>query len=105
HSVEVWQDDALVGGLYGVQVGGLFAGESMFYRVSNASKAAFAALLAQTDAIGTCLMDAQVLNHHTANLGAVQVRRRDYLMLLKRAVATRCLYDGSKWPASGALKL
>jgi leucyl/phenylalanyl-tRNA--protein transferase len=105
HSVEVWQDDALVGGLYGVQVRGLFAGESMFYKVPNASKAAFAALLAQLDAIGTCLMDAQVLNAHTAKLGAVQIRRRDYLKLLGQALATRCLYEGSKWPASGALKI
>ncbi|MEK7705001.1 MAG: leucyl/phenylalanyl-tRNA--protein transferase [Myxococcota bacterium] len=99
HSVEVWQGDALVGGLYGVQLRGLFAGESMFYRVANASKVAFAALLAQLDAMGTLLMDAQVINEHTASLGAVLVTRDDYLYLLEHAMRADGTHDGKPWSA------
>ncbi len=98
HSVEVWQDDRLVGGLYGVQLGGLFAGESMFHLVDNASKVAFAYLVGQLDHIGTVLFDCQVLNEHTANLGAVCVYRRDYLQALAYALAVPSLYGGKRWP-------
>lgn len=86
HSVEVWRDDALVGGLYGLQIAGLFAGESMFYRAPNASKVAFAYLVRQLEETGNVLFDAQAINPHTERLGAVLVRRRDYLMLLRYAL-------------------
>ena len=98
HSVEVWQDEVLVGGLYGVQLGGLFAGESMFHTVSNASKVAFAALVHCLDDVGILLLDAQVLNPHTQRLGAVLVHREDYLLLLEHAVRKPCPYQGQCWP-------
>jgi len=98
HSVEVWQDDTLVGGLYGVQLGAMFAGESMFYEVSNASKVAFVYLMQHLERIGVGLIDAQVINEHTASLGAVLVRRRDYLTLLRRAVRLPAQYAGQTWP-------
>lgn len=98
HSIEVWRDDILVGGLYGVQVNGLYAGESMFYREPNASKIAFAHLTRHLQSMGIGLFDAQVVNDHTMRLGAVTVRRTDYLRMLKRALALRTPYDGRKWP-------
>lgn len=101
HSVEVWQGELLVGGLYGVQLGNMFAGESMFHRISNASKVAFGALAHHLAAIGIECIDAQVLNPHTASLGAVVVRRRDFLQLLARALATHNAWAGTKWPEHG----
>jgi len=99
HSVEVWQRDELVGGLYGLQLGGLFSGESMFYRVPNSSKVAFAHLIGQLDAIGTTLIDCQVPNDHTARLGAVCIARRDYLARLEAALPVRCRFAATKWPS------
>ena len=99
HSVEVWQGDALVGGLYGVQLGGLFAGESMFHRATNASKVAFAHVVAQLDLVGTVLFDCQVINDHTEALGAVCVPRRDYLAALPLALRAPTRFGGVKWPA------
>jgi leucyl/phenylalanyl-tRNA--protein transferase len=99
HSVEVWQGEALVGGLYGIQLGGLFAGESMFHRVDNASKVAFAHLIGQLDVVGTQLIDAQVLNPHTERLGAVEISRDDYLTRLEHVLPLRCRFAGAKWPA------
>ena len=97
HSVEIWQDEALVGGLYGVQLGALFAGESMFHRTANASKAAFAALLPQLAHQGVWLLDAQVLNAHTARLGACAVPRAAYLAALARAVPATQLLQPCRW--------
>lgn len=99
HSVEVWNGEALVGGLYGLQLHGLFAGESMFHRVSNASKVAFAYLVRQLDTIGVRLFDAQVINDHTHRLGAVVVRRHDYIAMLKHALLLRTIFDGRIWPS------
>lgn len=97
HSVEVWQKEELVGGVYGVQLAGLYAGESMFFRVPNASKVAFAFLVEQLDRIGTILFDAQVLNAFTLQLGAVMVRRSDYLWLLRHALTVNAPHDGNRW--------
>lgn len=97
HSVEVWQDDKLVGGLYGVQIKGFFAGESMFYFVPNASKVAFYALVQHLSRIGVILLDCQMVTEHTARLGAVWVCREDYLMLLDDALRVSAYYDGEKW--------
>ncbi|MEE2961729.1 MAG: leucyl/phenylalanyl-tRNA--protein transferase [Myxococcota bacterium] len=97
HSVEVWQNEQLVGGLYGVQVQGLFAGESMFFRVPNASKLAFSALLAKLIHIGCPLIDAQVLNDHTEQLGAVEIPRADYLQLLHYALNVRPTENSATW--------
>jgi leucyl/phenylalanyl-tRNA---protein transferase len=97
HSVEVWQGDKLVGGLYGVQIGGFFSGESMFYLVSNASKIAFAALVYKLDTLGNVLFDAQAINDHTARLGAVLIRRSDYLRRLQGALRASEGFVAKKW--------
>ncbi len=99
HSVEVWQDGVLVGGLYGVQIGAMFAGESMFYKVSNASKVAFVYLVAHLQDIGVLFIDAQVLNETTADLGAVVVHRRDFLRILDYALGVPAEYGDRKWPS------
>ncbi|MAT70909.1 MAG: leucyl/phenylalanyl-tRNA--protein transferase [Planctomycetaceae bacterium] len=87
HSVEIWSDERLVGGVYGVGVGGAFAAESMFYRATDGSKAALAHLVTHLTARGYRLLDIQQWTRHTGSLGAMEVRRRDYLQLLSGAVA------------------
>lgn len=82
HSVEAWQDGKLVGGLYGVAVGGLFCGESMFSHVSDASKSAFAALVAYLKVQGFEMIDAQVPTEHLKSLGAIEVSRDFFLLRL-----------------------
>ncbi|SRR5579871_5979162 len=86
HSVEVWHDGELAGGVYGVTAGGLFAGESMFTRVTDASKVALAHLMDHLRRRGYVLFDVQFLNPHTASLGAVEIPRKDYLARLRAAV-------------------
>lgn len=82
HSVEVWQERQLVGGLYGIAQGALFCGESMFSRADNASKYALLTFLCHFVRCGGRLVDCQVLNDHTASLGAVELPRRRFLALL-----------------------
>jgi len=79
HSVEAWDDGVLVGGLYGVALGGVFFGESMFARAPDASKLAFVALVRQLKAWGFGLLDSQVHTEHLARFGAVDIPREDYL--------------------------
>lgn len=88
HSVEVWQDGELAGGLYGVAIGGLFAGESMFHRVTDASKVALAALveLCFADHDSRRIIDTQWSTPHLASLGVVDIPRPDYLRRLSRAL-------------------
>jgi leucyl/phenylalanyl-tRNA--protein transferase len=86
HSVEVWQGDALVGGLYGVSIGGAFFAESMFSRVSNASKAAFHHLVDHLRGKGFGLLDSQYINDHTASLGALEVPRDRFRTMLAEAM-------------------
>lgn len=93
HSVEVWQNDTLVGGLYGVQIGGLFAGESMFHRVRDASKVALVGLVErlrdpESPAVERDrLIDVQWRTDHLASLGVIELDRADYLARLPRALA------------------
>jgi leucyl/phenylalanyl-tRNA--protein transferase len=87
HSVEVWHDGKLAGGVYGVTVGGLFAGESMFTRVRDASKVALVHLMERLRQRCFQLFDVQFLNDHTARLGAIEIPRRDYLARLRTAVS------------------
>jgi leucyl/phenylalanyl-tRNA--protein transferase len=87
HSVEVWDGEALIGGLYGVTLGGFFGGESMFHRRSDASKAAVAHLVERLRAGGFSLLDAQVPTPHLSRLGAIAIPRADYLARLRRALA------------------
>lgn len=88
HSVEVWDDDRLVGGLYGVAIGGLFAGESMFHEQRDASKVALLALheLLAADGDARRIVDVQWRTDHLATLGVTEVPRRDYLRLLDEAL-------------------
>jgi leucyl/phenylalanyl-tRNA---protein transferase len=88
HSVESWTPDGqLVGGLYGVAIGGLFAGESMFHRRPDASKVALVALVDRLRAGGFTLLDVQWATPHLTSLGAGEITRRDYLTRLGAALA------------------
>lgn len=82
-SVEVWQNDVLVGGLYGVDLGEVFCGESMFSKVSNASKMAFIYLVQKLESENYKLIDCQVYNNHLASLGAREIPREEFLNYLK----------------------
>ena len=86
HSVEVWHGDELAGGLYGVAIGGLFAGESMFSLVRDASKVALVHVQERLRRGGYQLFDVQFLNDHTARLGAIEIPRAEYLRRLRRAL-------------------
>jgi leucyl/phenylalanyl-tRNA--protein transferase len=87
HSVEAYQDEVLVGGLYGVSLGGAFFGESMFHRARDASKVALVHLLARLKVGGYALLDTQFVTDHLKTFGAVAVSRRQYHKLLEGAVA------------------
>jgi leucyl/phenylalanyl-tRNA--protein transferase len=88
HSIETWQDDRLVGGLYGVAIGGLFAGESMYYRLPDASKVALVRLVeVLRDEGRPRLLDVQWVTSHLASLGAQAVPRQEYRRLLRGALA------------------
>lgn len=86
HSLEVWQEDRLVGGVYGVTLGAAFFGESMFSRVTDASKLALAYLVHRLRAGGFTLFDTQFLTPHLASLGAVEISRTDYHQRLNAAL-------------------
>lgn len=87
HSVEAWHDGQLAGGTYGVAVGGLFAAESMFYRIRDASKVALAHLVAHLRVRGYGLLDVQQWTPHTGRLGAVEITRAEYLDRLEKVVS------------------
>ncbi len=86
HSVEVWEKGQLAGGIYGVAIQGFFAGESMFHRATDASKIALCFLMDHLRARQFELFDTQVLSPLTARLGAIEIRRRDYLGKLSTAL-------------------
>ncbi len=92
HSVETWQDDKLVGGLYGVSMGGAFFGESMFSRVSNASSAALVALVERMCERGYILLDTQWTTPHLKRFGATDIPRRDYMERLNRAMNLKATF-------------
>ena len=85
-SFEVWKNGKLAGGLYGVKIGGFFAGESMFHLVRDASSVALVLAVRHLIAAGCSLFDLQMVTPHTAKFGAVEVSRANYLKLLKNAV-------------------
>ncbi len=89
HSVETWRNGQLAGGLYGVALGGAFFGESMFHRVTDASKIALAALVEHMNERGFVLLDTQWLTPHLEQFGAVEVARTKYLELLERSLGLR----------------
>ncbi|MBF2708869.1 leucyl/phenylalanyl-tRNA--protein transferase [Flavobacterium soyangense] len=82
-SVEVWQNDEIVGGLYGIDLGDVFCGESMFSKVSNASKVAFIALANQLKAANYKVLDCQVYNEHLESLGCREIKREEFIEFLK----------------------
>ena len=90
HSVEVWQDDVLVGGLYGVAIGRVFFAESMFHTVTDASKVALARLVGQLARWSFGLVDCQIVNPHLQSLGSREITRAEYCRLLD----TYCDKDG-----------
>jgi len=90
HSVEAWLGGQLAGGLYGVHLGGAFFGESMFHRVTDASKVALAMLVDRMRRQGFELLDVQWVTPHLAQFGAVAVSRRTYLASLASALARQC---------------
>lgn len=99
HSVECWQHGELVGGLYGIAIGHVFFGESMFTRVADASKVGFVTLVQQLQASGYRLIDCQVHTDHLESLGAMMIPRPDFTRLLTRE--TRQMTD-SPWIAGPA---
>lgn len=88
HSVETWRDGDLVGGLYGVAIGGYFAGESQFHRVRDAGKVAFVALAERLREAGFLLHDTQHRTEHLARFGCVEITAEEFLLQLERAIAT-----------------
>ncbi|MDR4305596.1 leucyl/phenylalanyl-tRNA--protein transferase [Chelatococcus sambhunathii] len=96
HSVETWRDGRLVGGLYGVRLGGAFFGESMFHRERDASKVALVHLVARLKRGGFDLLDTQFVTEHLRQFGAIEVPRRDYHRMLEVALLGKP--DFFAWP-------
>jgi len=92
HSVECWRAGELVGGIYGVSIGGFFAGESIFHRVANASKVTLCHLVEHLRMRGFALFDIQMVTPATRQLGAVELQREQYLRRLKTAVQLECKF-------------
>jgi leucyl/phenylalanyl-tRNA--protein transferase len=105
HSVECWQAGALVGGLYGVSIGGCFFGESMFSRVRDASKVALAHLVARLQLGGFTLLDTQFVTKHLAQFGAHEIPRDDYKVALIAALEVPALWLAQPDPAELAATL
>jgi leucyl/phenylalanyl-tRNA--protein transferase len=92
HSVETWREGRLVGGLYGVHLGGAFFGESMFHVETDASKVALVALVDRMRAGGFTLLDTQWTTEHLAQFGAIEIPRAEYLTRLARALGRRASF-------------
>jgi leucyl/phenylalanyl-tRNA---protein transferase len=92
HSVETWIEGELVGGLYGVALGGLYAGESMFSRATDSSKIALVYLVERLRAHGYVLLDTQFLTPHLQRFGAIEIPRSEYQRRLRRALVTPALF-------------
>ena len=90
--METWREGRLVGGIYGIAIGGLFAGESMFHRETDASKAAMVHLFAHLRERGYTLFDTQFLTGHTRRMGAYEIPRSEYLRRLKKALAQKAQF-------------
>jgi leucyl/phenylalanyl-tRNA--protein transferase len=90
HSVEVWRGEALVGGFYGVHLGGAFFGESMFHTETDASKIALVTLVERMRARGFTLLDIQWVTPHLQRFGAIEIPRREYLLRLQKALDHEC---------------
>ena len=93
HSVESWHDGKLVGGLYGVSIGGAFFGESMFSLMTDASKVAFVRLTEILKKQGYILLDTQYINPHTESLGAIEIPGEHYIATLRKALIMHCTFE------------
>ncbi|MEM9739488.1 MAG: leucyl/phenylalanyl-tRNA--protein transferase [Pseudomonadota bacterium] len=102
HSVEVWDEGRLVGGLYGVSLGGTFFGESMFSRATDASKVALVHLVGRLIRQGYSLLDAQFHNPHLEQFGLVEIIRADFKDLLADALKLDCQFDAPPITITGA---
>ena len=98
HSVESWRDGRLAGGLYGILLGRVFFGESMFSRETDASKVALVKLVARLEALGVGLIDCQQATRHLASLGAREIPRREFAQRLAESI--QYPPTGSRWPAT-----
>ena len=105
HSVEAWQDDRLVGGLYGVSIGGAFFGESMFSRATDASKVALVHLVARLVTGGYRLLDTQFITEHLQQFGTVEISRAEYRRRLAEALAAPAMFPRELSPAALAAYL
>jgi leucyl/phenylalanyl-tRNA---protein transferase len=94
HSVEAWREGQLMGGLYGVALGGAFFGESMFHRETDASKVALHALVERLRERGFTLLDIQWTTPHLCSFGAIEIPRGDYLRQLRAALRRECDFAG-----------
>jgi leucyl/phenylalanyl-tRNA--protein transferase len=92
HSIESWRNGKLVGGVYGIAIGGLFAAESMFYLESNASKIALTALVERMKEMGFTLFDCQMVTNVTKRMGAIEISREEYLKQLNKALLQNCKF-------------
>lgn len=104
HSVEVWDGDSLAGGIYGVLVGGVFTGESMFHRTTDASKIALAELCRRLAEAGGSAVDVQLATPHLASLGAREISRAAFLALLRAERDRAVRLDSSRQHASRLLE-
>lgn len=102
HSVETWMDGKLVGGLYGLLIGKMFFGESMFSLVPDASKVALVALCRHVYSLGVRLIDCQTHTPHLVSMGATEIPRADFLERVR--LATRPPYDRSRWVWNGTVE-
>lgn len=105
HSVEVWDDGDLVGGLYGVRLNGAFFGESMFSATRDASKVALVHLVALLRAGGFTLLDAQFITDHLAQFGAIEISREEYETHLERALTVRARFPRAALSGADALAI
>lgn len=97
HSVESWKDGELAGGLYGLHLGGVYFGESMFSREADASKVALVKLVGRLQGLGVRMIDCQQATRHLASLGAREIARREFSRLLAESI--QYPPSGSRWPA------
>ncbi len=93
HTVEAYKDGKLAGGLYGVAIGGAFFGESMFHKVTDASKVCLVYLVERLKQRGFRLLDSQYMTSHLSTFGAVTISRQEYLLRLEQALRLDCRFD------------
>lgn len=93
HCAECWKDGELVGGVYGIALGGCFCAESMFHRRTNASKVALWAMVEKCRELGFTIFDAQIMNPHLESLGAFEVPHREYLPMLEKALKVETVWS------------